>query len=108
MITQNKDYVYSGTIDIAEHGNSEESTRQMVISGMQWFDKNPQAKPVFQIIHESYGSSIKDNAEAKELLLAMKKDIPLLTYDMLKTALSHVIYAQKYGWNNYQDILKKE
>jgi hypothetical protein len=106
MIEQNKNYSFNEGITVAPEGCDEEITKQMIINGMNWYLDNPKATPVLSIIYECYGLSTENNDDAKSLIEAIKKNIPSHTYEMLKTAVMHVLFAQKYGWDNYQKIIK--
>jgi len=81
-------------------GGYEKTCQQMVIKGMRWFDKHPDAKPEFSGYKGIYGVISEDNADAKSLSDFITEGVDC-TGAMHQACIQHILYAHKVGWEQY-------
>lgn len=88
-------------------GAYEEACRQMVIAGMQWFDLNPKASVSFKEYENVTGLTFDETDDCKALQKHMNAAIgDSASGAMMHYCLSHVLGAQKIGWEEYQRKLR--
>jgi hypothetical protein len=85
-----------GISEISE--DYEKSCRCIFKAGMDWFDRNPKANPLF-----TRNSSViyTDNESARELQTVMVQSCIGCTGAMFRVCLSHILHAHKVGWVQY-------
>lgn len=90
-------------------GGYEQTCRNMVAAGMEWFDANPDADPKFKGNESIYGLILEDNEDAKALsaavVAAANGDC---TGAMHQATVSHCLYARKNGWEKYCEAMRKD
>ena len=104
---------YEYTADMREisgfGGGYEQTCRNMVVAGLQWFDENPEADPKYKVFKDVYGICIDDNDDAKALdkvlLEAAKNDC---TGAMHQACVGHIFYVRKNGWEKYCEEMRKK
>lgn len=82
-------------------GSYEERCRALVIAGLEWYDANPNAKPVFKTYEKVFGLILEENDDAKAMCKAMEKVSDDLTGAMMHAAHEHIRYARQNGWSKY-------
>lgn len=89
-------------------GGYEQACRKMVLGGLDWLDKNPEANPVFQEFKNVYGVTTGENDDMKNMQSAMfeasGKDC---TGAMMQACTSHILFIKKNGWEKYVDEMSK-
>lgn len=89
-------------------GGYEEACRRMVIAGMEWFDANPNANPLFQGFKNVTGLVMDDNEDAEALSRVVAGAAGGdCTGAMHHAAINHILYARKHGWEAYQLEMRK-
>lgn len=73
----------------------EKGCRRMVKAGMDWFDRNPEAKPLFSHNPQLHGVIYTDNEAARELQAVMVQSCLGCTGAMFQASLGHVLHAHK-------------
>jgi len=88
-------------------GDYEETCRKMVIAGMEWFEANPKATPVFTEWKGMYGSLEEKNKDAKILTKAMSKASKNKhSGAMMHATVQHCRYANHWGWETYIQVME--
>ena len=88
-------------------GFYEENCREMVKTGLEWFDDHPDAAPMFSGWVGIFGLVEKDNDAAKELSHAVVASVNDCTGAMHHAVIAHVMHAHKVGWSEYVKDMKK-
>jgi len=78
----------------------EQTCREMVIRGMEWFDANPNANPVFKEYENVTGFITEENNDAKALAKYITKGMDA-TGAMVQACVWHILKARKVGWDEY-------
>jgi len=88
-------------------GSYEQTCRNMVIAGMEWWDNNPSASVEWKEYKNIYGMTFNESDDCKSLQDAMSEASGNdCTGAMMQATLSHVLYAHKNGWIDYQSKMK--
>ena len=97
-----------GMSDISGFGGSyEENCRIMVKAGLEWFDENPEADPIFVGYEGVYGIISVDNEDAKNLSKAVTSSVDDCTGAMHQATIGHILHVHKVGWETYIEEMKK-
>lgn len=97
---------YQFTADMAEisgfGGGYEQTCRNMVTAGLDWWDAHPEADPEYHGYKEVFGVLTEDNADAKALSEAV---VAAANHDctgaMHQGSIAHVFAARRFGWETY-------
>ena len=89
-------------------GSYEAACRQMVIAGMEWFDKYPQASPKFHQYSNITGIVVADDPDAKSLETALMEAVGDCSGAMMQAAVNHCLFAAKNGWEVYIAKMEEE
>ncbi len=90
-------------------GTYEQGCRQMVIAGLEWFDKHENADPKFHTFKNVFGLIMEDNEDAKKLTDHMSESVNgEATGAMMQACLDHVKYAKQNGWDKYIEEMEKK
>lgn len=108
-----RDSRYLFTDDMSEisgfGGGYEQTCRNMVAAGMEWFDANPEAAPRFKGNESIYGVILEDNEDAKALSAAVVGAADGdCTGAMHQAVISHCFYARKNGWEKYCEAMREQ
>jgi len=104
-------YVYTDKMDeISGFGGGYEDTcRAMVIAGLEWWDDNPDADPVFKGFKDVYGIIMDENDDAKALSKAVLDGSGGdCTGAMHQATISHIMVIRKEGWDWYVNKMEEE
>jgi hypothetical protein len=96
-------------------GSYEEGCRLMLKAGMEWFDENPDADPVFKGMEGVYGLMMENNDDANALSEAILnapfvdpdtgEDTTVREYGatgaMRYAVITSVLWIKKFGWDAY-------
>ena len=89
-------------------GGYEQCCRNMLKSGMEWFDLNPRADPSFRGYENVYGITAENNEDAKLLSLAIADGAGGdCTGAMHQAVVSACLYIKKNGWEKYVEEMSK-
>jgi len=90
-------------------GGYEQTCRHMLRTGLEWFDKNPNANPRFHGFKNIYGIIEEDNDDAKALSKAVTDATDDCTGAMHQAVVTSVLWIRKNGWDKYiKEMSKKE
>lgn len=95
--------------EISGFGSGYEKTcRIMVSQGCKWWDEHPKANPIIATYEQVFGITEAQNQDAKDLEIALLKNIEDSTGAMLQASLQH-IYAWKAlgSWGKYQEAMRR-
>ncbi len=113
---------YQWTDDMREisgfGGGYELACRAMVSAGLDWWDKNPTAKPEFQGYKGITGIISENNADAKALTEAIldaeieengkkEKVRGNCTGAMHQFSVMHCLQAHRLGWEEYSRLMRE-
>lgn len=101
-----RESLYQFTEDMGEisgfGGGYEQTCRNMVVAGLEWFDAHPEAQPAFRGFKEIYGVLDSDNDDAKALSAAVVAGADGdCTGAMHQATVGHVLWIKKNGWEAY-------
>lgn len=82
-------------------GGYEKACRNMVIAGLEWFDKNPDADPKFEQFKNIYGITANENKDMKAMQDAMLKVCEGCSGAMMQATTNHVLFIKANGWDKY-------
>lgn len=82
-------------------GVYEEGCRKMVIAGMKWMDKHPEAKPKFMYSDTVIGIITTENISAEKLSKAVDAAAKGCSGDMNQKVIEHLMHIKKVGWDTY-------
>ena len=89
-------------------GGYEQTCRNMLKTGLEWFDEHPKAKPKFHGFKNIYGIIKEDNDDAKALSKAVvdgsNNDC---TGAMHQAVVTSVLWVRKNGWGKYVKEMSK-
>ena len=89
-------------------GGYEEACRKLVIAGLEWFDQNPNKKPVFKGLKGVFGHLLEDNQDAIDMSnYIVKKAADDLTGAMMHAAHEHIRFVRQNGWDKYVEEMEK-
>lgn len=88
-------------------GGYEQACRNMVIAGMEWYDRNPQALVDYKEYKNVYGVIFDESEDCKNLEKAMLAVNNGCSGAQLQASLGHCINAKKMGWEAYQEYMRK-
>ena len=89
-------------------GGYEQTCRNMLATGCEWFDAHPDANPRFKGFKEVYGLCVEDNDDAKALSQAIFDGSgDDCTGAMHQAVVSACLYIRKQGWEKYQKAMSK-
>ena len=88
-------------------GGYEQTCRDMLKAGLEWFDKNPKADPKFKGFKNIYGLIMEDNDDAKALSKAVTDATDDCTGAMHQAVISSIFYIKKKGWDEYVKQMSK-
>ena len=97
-------YVFTDDMDeISGFGGGYEQTcRNMVVAGLEWFDSHPNAAPLYKGFQRIYGVISEENAAAKLLSKAIVAGADGdCTGAMHQATVSHVLWIKTNGWERY-------
>ncbi|OEU76115.1 MAG: hypothetical protein BA874_06660 [Desulfuromonadales bacterium C00003068] len=103
------EYEYEeGMSEISGFGGSyEKSCRKMVKAGLEWFDENPEADPIFAGYEGIYGIISTENEDAKNLSKAVTASVDDCTGAMHQATIGHILHVHEVGWETYLEEMKK-
>lgn len=109
---QSKNYEYTEKMgEISGFGGEyEQACRNMVIAGLKWCDKKPNAILDYKEYANVYGITCDESPDMKECQQAMLK-APLAkgcTGAMMQACMSHIMFIKKNGWDKYVEEMSKE
>lgn len=91
-----------------EDKEAEEKYRIMLKKGLEWFELNKGANPIFKSYKEIPGALVEDNQDAHDLVEAMYGDNgEPIRADYFKILINHLFYAKKFGWEEYVKELRE-
>jgi hypothetical protein len=104
---------YRFTSDMGEisgfGGGYEQTCRNMLVAGLEWFDKNPNADPQFEGFKDVYGIISEDNQDAKDLSkIVVEAADNDCTGAMHQAVITSCLWIRKNGWNKYCEEMRKE
>ena len=82
-------------------GKYEQACRDMVISGLRWWDEHPEANPVYSKLENVYGMIHEDNEDAKQLTKAIVSGCDDCTGAMHQAVVEHIMAIRANGWEWY-------
>lgn len=88
-------------------GSYEAALRAMVLAGVAWSDRHPEADPKFKVMENVTGICLEDNEPAKELTKVMHDAANAVdarggvTGAMHHFAVVHVLWIRTNGWDAY-------
>lgn len=103
-------YIYTEKMDEISGfgGGYEDICRQLVIAGLEWFDQNPDKKPVFKGLRGVFGLLLEDNQDAIDMCKYMtEKAGDDLTGAMMHAAHDHIRFVRQNGWDKYVEEMEK-
>lgn len=90
-------------------GGYEKVCRDMVLSGVEHLEKNPESVPEFKEYKNIYGITADENEDMKKLqkvmLKASRNDC---TGAMMQASTSHVLFVKKNGWKKYVEEMTQK
>lgn len=89
-------------------GSYEKGCRAMLDAGLQWFDANPNADPLFKGFEGVYGVLSDDNEDAKALSSAVTSVADGCTGAMHQAVISSVLWIRKNGWDKYAEVMSSK
>jgi hypothetical protein len=92
-----------GMGEISGFGGGYETTcRNMLIAGLEWLDKNPEANPLFHGYKGIYGVISEDNEDAKELTrVVIDASGNDCTGAMHQAVISSILWIKNHSWDEY-------
>jgi len=87
-------------------GSYEKKCRDMVLAGLDWFDKHPEANPQYHEYENVIGICREDNEDAKLLSEYITKDMDC-TGAQHHAAIFHIFRVLKVGWDKYVEEMKE-
>jgi len=105
----NEKYSYpEGCKEISGFGGEyEQECRRMVIAGMKWFDRFPNASPRFKTYKNIYGIVVEEGNQKHRLTDAILDESPDCSGAMMQASISHCLFASKNGWDKYIREMQK-
>lgn len=89
-------------------GGYEETCRNMLKAGLEWFDETPKADPKFKGFKNVYGVILEDNEDAEALSKAVVDGSGGdCTGAMHQAVISAVLYVKKNGWGKYVEEMSR-
>ena len=82
-------------------GGYEHDCRKMVITGLKWLDKHPNADPKFTGYREVFGLISEDNHDAKKLSATVGASVPTCSGAGHHAAIAHILHIKEVGWSTY-------
>ncbi len=83
-------------------GGYEQTCRNMLAAGVEWFDEHPEANPRFKGFKGVYGIMMEDNDDAKALSAAILEGSgDDCTGAMHQAVVGACLYIRKNGWDKY-------
>lgn len=83
-------------------GSYEENCRNMVIAGLEWCDKHPNANLSYKEFKNIYGLTTEESEDMKlcqdAMLEASNNDC---TGAMMQASMGHLMFIRKNGWQKY-------
>ena len=110
-VVEKREGRYTFTDDMGEisgfGGGYEQTCRNMLAAGLEWWDANPKADPRFQGYEGVYGILGEDNDDAKALTKAViDASGGDATGAMHQATISHVFFVRKNGWEKYCEEMR--
>lgn len=88
-------------------GEYEQACRKMLIAGLEWLDKYPNADPKYHGYKDIYGIIQEDSRDAKALSAAVISAVSDCTGAMHQAVVSSLLYIKKHGWQAYTEKMKE-
>ena len=79
----------------------ENACRTMLKTGLEWFDKHPDAEPLYKGFKNIYGVIIQDNEDAKTLSKVVTDAVDDCTGAMHQAVISHILWIKGNSWEEY-------
>ena len=103
---------YQFTEDMGEisgfGGGYEQTCRNMLVAGLEWFDANPKADPQYHGFKGIYGVIAEDNEDAKALSRAVADAANGdCTGAMHQAVISACLWIRRRGWEAYCTEIRK-
>ena len=82
-------------------GEYEQACRDMMISGLRWWDQHPLANPIYSKMEGVYGIIHEENDDAKQLTKAAVSACGDCTGAMHQAVIEHIMVIRANGWDWY-------
>ena|SRR5688572_22562404 len=90
-------------------GGYEDCCRKMVVAGMEWLEKHPNADLSYKEYENIYGITADESNDIKLLQKHMNGAINNKSSGaMMQACLGHIMFAHKNGWDKYMEEMTKE
>ena len=90
-------------------GGYENDCRKMVIAGLEWCDKHPEAELSYKEFNGIYGIT---TGESEDMKLCQDVMFEVVNNDctgaMTHAAMTHLVFIRKNGWDKYMEEMNKE
>jgi hypothetical protein len=93
--------------DRPEDKKLEAICRNMVKAGMNWYDKNPNAKPLFEHNPTVFGMVWDVNSDGASLKKAILDSTDDCSGALFQEILGTVLWIRSNGWNRYVELMRE-
>ncbi len=89
-------------------GGYEQACRKMIIAGLEWCDKHPNADLKYKEFKNVTGLTFD---ESPDMLLMQEAMVAIVNNDctgaMMQAVMNHIMFIRTNGWNKYVEEMKQ-